>query len=482
MVDFRPVFFIIGVMLIIIAVAMLLPAVADLVDGNDDWPVFLAAAAVTLFVGVSLTLTNKIGALTLNLRQAFLLTTLTWVVVVAFGALPFAFSSLSLSYADGFFEAMSGLTTTGSTVIVGLDKAPPGIHLWRGLLSWMGGIGIIAMAIAVLPALRIGGMQLFRLESSDKSEKVMPRAPQIAAGIGLIYLVFSVICALLYWIGGMTGLEAVVHAMTTLATGGFSTADASFGYFDSVFIECVGIVFMLLGGMTFTLFLRVQQGDWRAMLRDTQTQWYLGLAAGFTAAITLWHWAVNGAQFGYALRHSAFNVVSILTTTGFVSTDYSLWGPLPVMLIFILTFIGGCSGSTSGAIKIFRFQVLFEIGRAYVRSALAPNAVFIPKYNRRQITESVMQSVLAFIALYLFTFVLSAAGLALCGLDLVTALSGAATALGNVGPGLGDIIGPAGTFAPLPDAAKWILSATMLLGRLELVTVVVVLSRSFWRD
>jgi trk system potassium uptake protein TrkH len=482
LVDFRPVFFIIGVLLSILAAAMLLPALLDIATGHPDWPVFLASAAVTMFVGGALTLTNKVGALTLNLRQAFLLTTLTWVVITAFAALPFPFASLGLRYVDGYFEAMSGLTTTGSTVIVGLDKVPPGILLWRGLLSWMGGIGIIAMAIAILPALRIGGMQLFRLESSDKSEKVMPRAPQIAAGIGIIYVLLSAICALLYWIGGMNGLEAVTHAMTTLATGGFSTADASFGYFDNIFIDIVAIVFMLLGGMTFTLFLRLQQGDWRALVRDTQTQWYFAIAGGFTLAIALWHWGVNGASFGYALHHSAFNVVSILTTTGYVSTDYSLWGPLPVMLIFVLTFIGGCSGSTSGAIKIFRFQVVFEIGRAYVRSSLAPNGVFIPKYNRRQITESVMQSVLAFVSLYLFTFALSSVGLALCGLDIVTALSGAATALGNVGPGLGDIIGPAGTFAPLPDAAKWILSLTMLLGRLELVTVVVVLSRSFWRD
>jgi trk system potassium uptake protein len=273
-----------------------------------------------------------------------------------------------------------------------------------------------------------------------------------------------------------------VHAMTTVSTGGFSTSDSSFGKFDSLFINVVGIVFMLLGGMTFTLFLRVQQGDWRAMIRDTQTQWYFGIAVGFTLTIALWHWAVNGAAFGYSLNHAAFNVVSVLTTTGYASTDYSLWGPLPVMLIFFLTFVGGCSGSTSGAIKIFRFQVLVEIGRAYVRSALAPNGVFIPKYNRRQITESVMQSVLAFIALYLFTFATASAALALCGLDFMTALSGAATALGNVGPGLGDIIGPVGTFAPLPDAAKWILSLTMLLGRLELVTVAVVLSRHFWRD
>ncbi len=221
MVDFRPVFFIIGVLLTILAAAMLLPALVDISTGQPDWPVFLASAAVTMFVGVSLTLTNKVGALTLNLRQAFLLTTLSWVVVTAFAALPFPFASLGLRYVDGFFEAMSALTTTGSTVIVGLDHAPPGLLLWRGLLVWMGGIGIIAMAIAILPALRIGGMQLFRLESSDKSDKVMPRAPQIAVGIAIVYVLLSSVCAMLYWIGGMTGLEAVTHAMGTVATGGF---------------------------------------------------------------------------------------------------------------------------------------------------------------------------------------------------------------------------------------------------------------------
>ncbi len=482
MLDLRPVFLIIGALLSVLAAAMTLPMLVDLAADNGDWQVFAAAGISTLFVGVSLVLMNSSARTRLNLRQAFLLTTLSWTIVGAFAALPFTFASLNLSYADAYFEAMSGLTTTGGTVIVGLDHAPPGILLWRALLQWMGGIGIIAMAVAILPALRVGGMQLFRLESSDKSEKVLPRATQIAGGIAMIYLMMSFVCAALYWIGGMTALEASAHAMTTVATGGFSTADASFAKFDSAFIEFVGIVFMLLGGMTFTLFLRMQQGDWTAPLRDGQTQWYFGIFAGFTIAITLWHWQVNDATLWFSLRHSAFNVASILTTSGFASTDFSAWGPLPVVLIFFLLFIGGCSGSTSGAIKVFRFQILFEIGHAHIRHAVAPSGVFVPKYNRRPITESVTQSVLSFVVLYILTWAAISAGLAICGLDPITSLSGAAASLGNVGPGLGDVIGMAGNFSTLPDTAKWILSLAMLLGRLELVTVLVIMSRSFWRS
>ncbi|HEX6979574.1 MAG TPA: TrkH family potassium uptake protein [Alphaproteobacteria bacterium] len=482
MLDLRPVFFIIGILLAVLAAAMMLPVLLDVAQGNIDWQVFAAASMLTLFVGVSLALMNRAGGMHLNLRQAFLMTTLSWVVIAGFAALPFAFASLGLDYTDAYFEAMSGLTTTGATVIVGLDNAPPGILLWRALLNWIGGVGIIAVAIVILPMLRIGGMQLFRLESSDKSDKVLPRAGQIASGIGIIYVVLTGACALFYWLGGMSGFEATTHAMATLATGGFSTSDASFGKFDSPFIEFVGIVFMLLGGMTFTLFLRMQSGDWRALSTDSQVKLYLSIFAGFTLAIALWHWLVNDAAFLQALRHAAFNVASILTTTGFVSTDYSTWGPFPVVLFFLLTFVGGCSGSTAGGIKIFRFQVLFEIGRVHIRHAVAPSGVFVPKYNRRQITEAVMQSVLAFVVLYLLSWAMFSAALALCGLDPVTSISGAASAISNVGPGLGDIIGPAGNFSTLPETAKWLLSLAMLLGRLELVTVLVLLTRDFWRS
>lgn len=482
MLDVRPVLFVIGIIVTIVGAAMVLPALTDIVSGHEDWQVFVASAAITLFVGGALILTNRVRTPRFTLRHMFLLTTLTWIVVAAFGALPFAFSRMNLGLADAYFESMSGLTTTGSTVIVGLDHAPPGILLWRGLLQLMGGVGIVAIAIAVLPALRIGGMQLFRLESSDKSDKVLPRATQIVAGIGVIYAVLNIACAMLYMAGGMSAFDAVIHAMTTVSTGGFANYDASFGIYDSAFIDTVGMFFMLLGGMTFVLFLRVAQGDWRALWGDTQTRWFLAIALGVSLALTAWLSLINGMAPAHALRLASFNAVSILTTTGLVSGDYSLWGTFPVVLLFLCTFVGGCSGSTTGGIKIFRFQMLYEIGRAHIHQALQPSGVFVPKYNRRQITEAVTQSLLAFLFLYFLTFGVVAVALGATGLDLVTAISGAATALSNVGPGLGDIIGPAGSFAPLPDTAKWILSAAMLMGRLELMTIFVLLSRAFWRE
>jgi trk system potassium uptake protein TrkH len=480
--DVRPVLFVIGIIVSIVGAAMVLPALSDIASGHEDWRVFVASSAITLFVGGAMILTNRVKSPQFTLRHMFLLTTLTWVVVAGFGALPFAFASLDLSLADAYFESMSGLTTTGSTVIVGLDHAPPGILLWRGLLQLMGGVGIVAIAIAVLPALRIGGMQLFRLESSDKSDKVLPRATQIVGSLGIVYAVLSIACAVLYMAGGMSAFDAVVHSFATISTGGFANYDASFGYYDSAFIDGVGALFMLMGGMTFMLFVRASQGDWRSLWSDTQTRWYLAVALVFTGAISLWLIVAMEMPPFLAVRHSLFNVVSILTTTGLVSTDYSQWGSFPIALFFILTFLGGCSGSTSGGIKIFRFQMLYEIGRAHVHQAFQPSGVFVPKYNRRQITEAVTQSLLAFLFLYFVTFGAVAVALSATGLDLVTALSGSATALGNVGPGLGDIIGPAGNFAPLPDAAKWILSAAMLMGRLELMTIFVLVSRAFWRE
>lgn len=480
-IDVRPVLFVVGVMLTILAATMTLPALADIVVGNPDWRIFVAAASTTAFFGIALMLTTRTEFSSFSLRQAFLLTTCSWVVVAAFGALPFAFARLNLSYTDAYFETMSGLTTTGSSVIVGLDKAPAGILLWRSLLSLIGGVGIIALAIAVLPLLRVGGMQLFRLESSDKSEKVLPRAGQIVAGIATVYLLLNFLCAMAYWIGGMNGFDAVNHAMATIATGGFSTSDNSFGKYDSPVLDATATVFMLIGGMTFTLFLRIYQGERLAIWRDRQTHAYLIVFAAFTLAITAWLVLAEDKGAGFALRHAAFTVSSVLTTTGFASTDWNAWGPFPLVLVFLLTFVGGCSGSTAGGIKIFRFQVLLEIGRMQVRQALQPSGVFIPKYDRRPISDTVAQSVLAFVTLYVFTWALTAAALGLCGLDLITALTGAATAISNVGPGLGETIGPAGNFQPLPPSAKWILSFAMLLGRLELVTVFVLFTRRFWR-
>ena len=481
MIDFRSIFLVVGILLTTLAVAMVLPAIADLVVGNPEWQVFAAAAGLTLFIGIALILANRTGKVRLTIRQAFLLTTVSWLVIAAFAALPFAFSGLGLSFTDAFFESMSGITTTGSTVIVGLDNAPPGILLWRALLQWMGGIGIIVVAVAVLPFLRIGGMQLFRTESSDTSEKVLPRTAHIAAGIGAIYLALTAICAVLYWTAGMRPFEAVAHAMTTIATGGFSTSDASVGHFGSAAIDAIATVFMILGGMPFVLYLQAVRGRPQSLLRDSQVQWFLMLAIVSILILAAWQWQANGFAPGRALQYAAFNTVSILTGTGYTTADFGQWGGFAVSAFLLFMVIGGCAGSTTCGIKIFRFQVLYATARAQMLRLLQPHGVFIPYYNRQPIPEGVATSVMGFFFLFAVCFAALALALGLLGLDFLTSVSGAAAAIANVGPGLGNVIGPSGTFAPLPDAAKWILSAGMLLGRLELFTVLILFVPAFWR-
>ncbi|MCP4329855.1 MAG: TrkH family potassium uptake protein [Alphaproteobacteria bacterium] len=456
-------------------------AVADLVTGNPDWQVFIASAGITVFVGVALVLSTSSTWSKFTIRQAFLLTTLSWLVLAAFAALPFAFSELNLSYTDAFFESMSGITTTGSTVIVGLDKAPPSILLWRALLQWLGGIGIIVVAVAILPMLQVGGMQLFHMESSDRSEKVLPRAAQIASGIAIIYLIATIACAVAYWLGGMSAFEAFTHAMTTIATGGFSTSDSSVGVFDSVAIDWTATFFMVIGGMPFVLYLQAVRGKPMTLLRDSQIHWFLSIIALAIVGLSFWQWASVGTDLDDALRYSAFNVVSVITGTGYSTVAFDRWGGFAVTVFFLLMFIGGCAGSTSCGIKIFRFQVLYANARVQLARLLQPHGVFIPYFNRAPIPEGVTSAVLGFFFLFICAFGWLAMALGLCGLDFLTAVSGAATSIANVGPGLGSIIGPAGTFAPLPDAAKWLLSAGMLLGRLELFTVLVLFLPSFWR-
>ena len=481
MMDLRPVFLIIGILLSALAVTMTVPAIVDALSGNPDWQVFAISAGVTLFVGVAMTLTTRSGGLRLSVRQAFVMTSLSWLVMTFFAALPLAFSELNLSFTDAFFEAMSGITTTGSTVITGLDSAPPGILLWRSLLQWLGGIGIIVMAIAIFPMLRVGGMQLFRMESSDHSDKAMPRATQIASSIGVIYLVLTFIWAVAYWLAGMSGFDAIAHAMTTIATGGFSTMDGSIGYLDNFSIDVIATLGMIMGGLPFILYLKVVQGNPSALWNDSQVQWFISIIIGMVLSVTMWLWLSGGLDPIQALRYSSFNVVSIITGTGYATSDYGQWGSFAVPIFFFIMFIGGCAGSTTCGIKIFRFQVLYSAARTQIHHLLQPHGVFIPYYNRRPISEEVIVSVLSFFFVFGLSFALLAIGLGLLGLDFLTAISSAASAISNVGPALGPIAGPSGTFQSMPDAAKWLLSAGMLLGRLELFTVIVLFTRSFWR-
>ncbi|MFT5539389.1 MAG: trk system potassium uptake protein TrkH [Alphaproteobacteria bacterium] len=482
MIDARPIFFVIGILLVTLGAGMGVPTLTDLISGQSDWRVFAGAAGTCMFIGVTLILTMRTEKMRLGVRQAFLLTTLSWLVIALFGALPFALADLNLSYTDAVFEAMSGITTTGATVITGLQNAPPGILIWRAILQWLGGIGIIVMAVSILPMLQVGGMQLFRMESSDKSEKALPRVAQVVAIIGAIYVGLTVLCALSYWIAGMPSFDAIAHAMTTVATGGFSTADTSVGSFNSPAIEWIAVVFMLSGALPFVLYIQAVRGNLMPLLRDSQVRTFLGIIFTMIVLLVTWQVAMDREALGPAIRLVTFNLISVMTGTGYATSDFSLWGEFAMTMFFFAMFVGGCAGSTTCGLKVFRFQVLYASTVAQAGKLLQPHGVFIPHFNKKPIPEAVSESVLSFFFLYVLAFGALAVGLGAMGLDFVTAISGAASSIANVGPGLGPVIGPAGTYASLPDPAKWLLSFGMLLGRLELFTVLILFTPAFWRN
>ena len=481
MLSLRPILFVIGILLSLLGLFMLAPALADAVSGSENWAAFLAGAAITIVSGGGLMAANFERPEALTIQQGFLLTTLSWVAMVAFAAVPFSLQPIGLSYTDAFFEAMSGLTTTGSTVLTDLDTSSVGFLLWRALLQWIGGIGIVVMAIAVLPMLQVGGMQLFRMESSDNSEKILPRATQVIGAITLLYLALTVACAAGYRMAGMNWFDASAHAMTTIATGGFSTRNDSVGHFQSAWIEANAIAFMILGSLPFVLYLQATRGRLAPLWRDSQVRWFLATLVFFIALLWLYHAFKGELEPVTALRQTSFSVVSIMTGTGYATTDYGAWGGFSIATFFMIMFVGGCAGSTSCGIKIFRFQVLFGTLIVQLRRAVHPHGVFRWRYNGQPVTEQIAAAVISFIFLFIFIFGAVAVALAFMGLEPTTAMSAAGTALANVGPGLGDTIGPKGTFADLPASAKWLLAWVMLLGRLELFTVLVLFTPSLWR-
>lgn len=480
----RPILTLVGGMLLALSAAMLIPAGFDLYARNADWTAFALSSVVTFACGLALTLVShgKIAG-GLSLRQAFVLTPLTWLTVALFAALPLYFSDfeqMSGNFTDALFEAVSGLTTTGATVIVGLQDAPPGVLIWRALLQWMGGIGIIATAIAILPALGVGGMQLFRTESSDRSEKVLPRVREIATAIVSLYVGFTVLCGLAYWLAGMSGFDALAHALSTIATAGFSTHDNSLGGWTNPAIHWIATAGMLSGAVPFVLYVRLFQGELDP-LRNSQVRVLFGFLAVVVTLMTLWLVSSDRYEFGDALRHAAFNVVSVVTTTGFASTDYGAWGNVAVGAFFGLMFVGGCTGSTAGGVKIFRYEVMARLLHSHFLHLLYPRGVFPRTYAKRPLPDDVVSSVVVFFSLFFICYSLITIVLMAFDLDFLTSASAAVTALSNVGPGLGPIIGPAGNFSSLPDPVKWVLAFAMLLGRLELFTVLILFMPRFWR-
>jgi len=481
---FRPIMLLVGGMLLSLSAAMLIPAGFDLYARNEDWRAFALSSVVTFGSGMALVLVarTKLGG-GLTLRQAFVLTPLTWLTVALFAALPLYISDyaqLRESFANAFFESMSGLTTTGATVIVGLQDAPPGVLIWRALLQWMGGIGIIATAIAILPALGVGGMQLFRTESSDRSEKVLPRVREIATAIVVLYVGFTVICAIAYRLAGMSGFDALAHAFTTIATAGFSTHDNSLGNWTTPAIQWIAVVGMLAGAVPFVLYVRLFQGELDT-LRNSQVRVLFGFLAVVIALMSLWLIATGRYEIGDAVRHAAFNIVSVVTTTGFASTDYGAWGNVAVGVFFGLMFVGGCTGSTAGGVKIFRYEVMARLLHSHFLHLIYPRGVFPRSYAGRPLPDDVVASVVVFFSLFFVCYSIITIVLMSFDLDFLTSASAAVSALSNVGPGLGPIIGPAGNFSTMPDPVKWVLAFAMLLGRLELFTVLILFMPRFWR-
>ena len=478
----KTVFFLIGILLTVLGTAMLAPYSLQLIlkEGSHS---FISASFITIFIGVLFILANLEKEFKLNLRQTFLFSSLAWVMVAVFGSLPFLLSEHNFSFSEAFFESMSGITTTGATIISDLDNSPKSILLWRAIMQWLGGIGIVVMAITILPLLKVGGMQLFKMEGPDSTEKILPRTIEVATIIISIYIILTLLCSFFYWIFGMSIFDSVSHAMTTIATGGFSTHNDSIGFFKSSNIEIIASIFIVLGSIPFISYLKFVQGNRKIFFRDVQIK---GLIYLLTISIIIMFLYLLLIDYESSLfdkiRISSFNVISILSGTGYVTDDFGLWGKFSLIFFLLLMFIGGCAGSTACGIKIFRLQMLLIFLKNQTKKIISPNSVIISKYNNKKISDNFINSVIIFIFTFLFIFLLIAMLLSISGLDFITSISGAASSISNVGPGLGDLIGPKGNYKDIPDLSKWILSIGMLLGRLELFAVLVLFFPSFWRN
>ena len=481
MIDLRPVGYVIGLVVAALGVTMLVPFIADVVEARGEVGTFAVSGLITIVSGAALMLAcANSDRQSLSIQQTFLLTVGVWAVLPAFGALPFVLGEPRATVTNAVFEAMSGFTTTGSTVFTGLETLPRGTLMWRGIMQWIGGIGIIVVAMAFLPTLRVGGMQIFRSEAFDTMGKVLPRAAEIAISISTIYLTVTVACFVGYSASGLGLFDAMVHAMTTVATGGFANTDASFGAYKGA-AEYVAVAFMVIASLPFVRYVQLVAGSARPLLRDSQVRAFLGMLGVTVLVVAVWQVLTQGAAGELAFREALFNVTSIATGTGYASADYQLWGSFPVAVIFLIGLVGGCAGSTCCSIKIFRFQLVFAAIRTQIKQIHNPHGVFGPRYAGRPVSQDVLSSVMAFFVMFFLTLAVAAILLALMGLEPVTAISGAVTALANIGPGLGPEIGPSGNFAGLPDQAKWVLIAAMLIGRLELMSVYVLFTLTFWR-
>ena len=478
--NYKTVFFTLGILLIILGIAMIVPLAFQLIYKELD-STFVVSGIITITFGVLFFLSNIDHLKSINTQQAFLLTALSWLSIAVFGSLPFFFSELNLSITDSFFESMSGITTTGATILSNIENSPKGILIWRAMLQWLGGIGVILMAITLMPIMNIGGMQLLKISSYDTSEKILPKSKQISLRLIMVYLILTLFCAIFYKIFGMNFFDSITHSMTTIATGGFSNYDQSIGYFNNPYIEIISILFILLGSIPFILYIKFISDDKKIIFKDEQVKLFFKLSL-FSILILFFYLIIFNKDISQVhIRSVIFNVVSILTGTGYVTKEFDQWGNFPLIFFLILMFIGGCAGSTTCGIKVFRVHILYYFIRNQLLKIIYPRAIINLKYNNNKVDDKLIASIISFIYLYILIFFVLASLLTLTGLDFITSISGAASSLSNVGPGLGNEIGPNSNYSGIPDQSKWLLSVGMILGRLEIFAILIIFLPSFWR-
>ena len=461
---------------------LFVPLITELIYQTESWQSYAVPILLYLIVGGSLVIINRNVELKISIKEAFIITVTSWILLAILCSIPFIYTQMKLSVVDAIFESMSGITTTGATILHNLDDLPKGILIWRALLQWLGGIGIVVIALVILPFLRVGGMQLFHLEGDDPYDKFLPKISSVVKKIVIVYSALTALLAILYFTNGMTIFDAVAHSFTTISTGGFSTHNDSFAYFHSNSILSIAIVFMIIGSIPFLLLAQTSFSNISSIIKDHQIRIFILILIIAISLIYYFARPYVDGNFHEKITIISFNTISIISGTGYVSSNFEQWGNYASVLFLLLMFIGGCAGSTTGGLKIFRFQILFKYIHLHLKRMLNPHMVLTAQFNGKKVPESTYESVMMFFFIYIITFAISALLLSFSGHDFLTSISAAASAISNVGPGLGEIIGPEGNYASLTDYSKLVLVVTMFLGRLEMLTIFVLLIPSFWKN
>ena len=482
MFNLKPIALVSGTVICAVGFFLFIPLITELIYKTESWQSYAVPILLYLIVGGSLVITNRNVDFKISLKEAFFITVISWILITILCAVPFLYTETDLGIVDALFESMSGVTTTGATTLTNLDILPKGILIWRAFLQWLGGIGIVVIALFILPFLRIGGMQLFHLEGDDPYDKSLPKISSVIKKIFLIYLSLTVILIFLYYVFGMTLFDSIAHSFSTISTGGFSTHDSSLAFFNNDIILIIAIIFMILGSLPFLVLIQTSFKNLFAIYNDHQVRVFLLIL--FVSSFVIYYFANNfieGSYFNKIIAVS-FNTISIISGTGFISENFENWGNYASVLFLILMFIGGCAGSTTGGIKVFRIQILFKYLNLHLKKMLKPHIIVASHFNGKKVNESTYESVMSFFFLYILTFFISALLLSFSGLDFLTCVSAAASAISNVGPGLGEVIGPYGDYSSLNDYSKVVLLLTMFLGRLEMLTILVLFIPYFWKN